>query len=253
MTMDHIGASSILSDSLINEIFRSLGRLCAPVFLFLVVESLRHTSSKFKYTLRLYLAGALIHLLNIFTALNFNLSITGNIFQTFFYVSFYICLIDTMSKNSKNINFLLFLLTLIPFLFVPIEMFLIGNHSGWFYITKAFIPSPFSVEYSFLFVLLGVSWYFCKNKYLICAILIGFSIISYLIPITFFFTQTLATSVFHPAYFTAFHLFAQNQWLMILAIPFILLYNGQKGGSLKYFFYLYYPLHQYLLQIIKTL
>ena len=253
MTIDHIGASSILSDSLTNGTFRSIGRICAPIFLFLVVESLHHTSDKLKYTLRLYLAGATIQLLNAFTTISFNMSIPGNIFQTFFYVSFYICLIDTMSEKSKNINSLLFLLALLPFLFVPVEIFLIQNNPQLLFIAKAFIPSPFSIEYSFLFVLLGISWYFCKNKYLICAILIGFSVISYFIPVNFFFTQSLETPIFYPLYFTAFHLFTQSQWLMVFAVPFILLYNGQKGQNMKYFFYLYYPLHQYVLYIIKAL
>ena len=51
--------------------------------------------------------------------------------------------------------------------------------------------------------------------------------------------------------FTAQNLFAQNpQWFMIAALPFMLLYNGQRGRSMKYFFYLYYPLHVYALTFL---
>lgn len=38
-----------------------------------------------------------------------------------------------------------------------------------------------------------------------------------------------------------------NQHWMILALPFMLLYNGRRGGEHKYFFYLYYPLHQFVI------
>lgn len=36
---------------------------------------------------------------------------------------------------------------------------------------------------------------------------------------------------------------------MILALPFMLLYNGRRGGEHKYFFYLYYPLHQFVIAV----
>ncbi|MGO0861946.1 TraX family protein, partial [Clostridioides difficile] len=40
------------------------------------------------------------------------------------------------------------------------------------------------------------------------------------------------------------------QWMMIASLPFMLLYNGEKGKSMKYLFYLYYPIHIYLLYIL---
>lgn len=37
---------------------------------------------------------------------------------------------------------------------------------------------------------------------------------------------------------------SQRQFLSLLSVIFILLYNGERGkGNLKYFFYLFYPLH----------
>nr|WP_288978101.1 TraX family protein [uncultured Blautia sp.] len=40
-------------------------------------------------------------------------------------------------------------------------------------------------------------------------------------------------------------------WMMLLSIPFILSYNGKRGIGMRYFFYLYYPLHLIILSIIS--
>ena len=37
--------------------------------------------------------------------------------------------------------------------------------------------------------------------------------------------------------------FDRYQWMMLLVIPFFFLYNGKKGKNLKWFYYLFYPLH----------
>jgi len=39
---------------------------------------------------------------------------------------------------------------------------------------------------------------------------------------------------------------------LIASIPFIYLYNGERGKSLKYLFYIFYPLHLIILYLIKT-
>nr|WP_276309895.1 TraX family protein [Pueribacillus theae] len=44
--------------------------------------------------------------------------------------------------------------------------------------------------------------------------------------------------------------FADYQWMMIAALPFMLIYNRKKGIGLKYFFYIFYPLHIAILYII---
>lgn len=41
------------------------------------------------------------------------------------------------------------------------------------------------------------------------------------------------------------------QAYMLLSLPFLYLYNGKKGKSFKYWFYVFYPLHMLILAIIQ--
>ena len=47
-----------------------------------------------------------------------------------------------------------------------------------------------------------------------------------------------------------------NEWAMFLVIPFILLYNGKRGRNTKfskYMFYVIYPVHLWILMIMRYL
>jgi len=169
----------------------------------------------------------------------------GNIFQTFFYVALYTTCIDKIikSENIKNIlkpAFWLFL----PLLWAVNHYLYASTGSSVKIIFNILFPSPFNVEFSFFFVMLGLAWYFFNNKFINCVILQILSVIC-------LFAQDRLT--FYPTGHTFWHLFTPNQWLMILAVPFILLYNGEKGrGGLKYLFYIYYPLHHVAFMIFSV-
>jgi len=249
MTIDHLGFyQTLTANPQINSIFRIIGRIAAPIFLFLVTEALHHTRSKTKYLIRLYIAAVITGTLNALffntIAIGYSTSALGNIFITFFYVAFYIYFIEILlqSKNNKTKIYSLIAL-LIPILAIFLNIkFCTTTYQQ---IIHILFPSPLTINYSILFVLIGIVWYFTNNKATNCVILAITSIFSFLIP---------DTAIPHNTEFFQLHtLFINPQWCMFLAIPFILIYNGEKGKSLKSFFYIYYPLHQYYLFLIYLL
>ena len=42
------------------------------------------------------------------------------------------------------------------------------------------------------------------------------------------------------------------QWLMVIVLPLMLRYNGERGRGWKWFFYMYYPAHTTLLFLAAT-
>ena len=44
------------------------------------------------------------------------------------------------------------------------------------------------------------------------------------------------------------------QWYSLLAVPLLMLYNGQRGRrNMKYFFYIFYPVHMLALELVAIL
>jgi len=59
---------------------------------------------------------------------------------------------------------------------------------------------------------------------------------------------------YETAFETILILMINSDFLFITVIPFILLYNGQRGLSLsfsEYLFYVFYPLHLWLLKTVE--
>ncbi|MFV0498881.1 MAG: TraX family protein [Bacilli bacterium] len=55
---------------------------------------------------------------------------------------------------------------------------------------------------------------------------------------------TLSLVILQLLWINVFNVFYVYQWLSLISIPFIYLYDYTKGyGKFKYFFYIYYPLH----------
>ena len=257
MTIDHIGFyQTFTTISEINYTLRIIGRIAAPLFLFLIAEGLHHTRNKQNYVLRLYIASVITQFINTLFLQNLGIgyspSVLGNIFTTFFFVAFYVYFIEIIKKNHQNKKTLLFssLALLLPLITSILTILLQQKNFNTYFleIFKILLPSMFTVNYSIIFILLGIVWYFVNNKNINVGILSAVSLFSLIIPDT-----TISQLTLNSAYINLHTLFVNPQWCMFLAIPFILLYNGQKGANIKSFFYFYYPLHQYFLLLLYLL
>lgn len=227
MVIDHIGLYFPNAPLLL----RLLGRISYPLFLFCMVWGYHYTKNRKRYLIRLYgLSIFMTVLINWID--NTYPTETGfgyhNIFLSMLLVGVLISTIETFMKDRKKGYLMLggimgvqLLYYLLPMAFPVLRSFSGDTLSG-------FIPNLYLNEYGFPFVALGVLLYFLKDKKeLFCAAYIVFCI----------------------AQFSAEMLDAgmPMQCFMILALPLMLRYNNQKGHSMKYFFYIFYPAHAILL------
>ena len=60
----------------------------------------------------------------------------------------------------------------------------------------------------------------------------------------------LVLNVFNTIFPEVFDL-VDTQFFSLISLVFIFMYNGKKGRSMKYFFYLFYPIHFFILEVIK--
>lgn len=256
MTLDHIYyyfGSGILP---IPHIFTLLGRISAPLFLFAMAEGFSHTHDRMAYLKRLYLASVLMSvgndLVNSFLPHPNGAMVINGMFATLFIVGLYIWAIELLlgnikKKNWKNIGIALAMLLIPIGSGIGITLYM-GNTASVspigrivFQALYTLVPSPIFVEGSVYWVFLGIGFYFLRNKK------IGLSVFYVLMSGFFFFTAAGEGMTYE-------NLFILNdQWFMVLSLPFILLYSGQRGKKMKYFFYMYYPLHVYVLVLLARL
>lgn len=256
MTIDHLGAYAFEIPVIGAHVslLRLLGRIAAPLFLYMLTESVRYTHSRMKLLLRLYISAVATGILNILMNSFFG-NILGihtlyNIFFTYFYTVLYIVLIDEWIKAIQNKNWkrsLIFLLGMLStYLLHILRQYFFGlseiGHAGkeWF---NCFIESPLLITYSPLFILLGILMYFSKRKWVSVTVFLAFCFISWCPPIAIQLRDTCLLDFFD-----------RLQYMMVLAAPIMLLYNGKRGNHQhKLLFYLYYPIHRYIIIILEAL
>lgn len=270
MTIDHLGAYGfeIPIFSIYNNQLRLIGRLAMPLFLFCLTDSIRYSRSRPKFLLRLYLGAVGVGLFVTVTNYLFGDSvgsfIQSNILYDYLYVALYVTLLEGLisgvrEKDKRKLlgNVAGLFGTCIPHciwkLYAGISFMDHGvdlKHAMMLNdLFGSFVRSPLEVEYSVLFVIMGVAMYFAGNKYAKAAVLVVFSGICYV-------GGKLYNLIWEiPAMMWVFNTFGLHfvvgypQYYMILAVPFLLLYNGKKGRSDKWFFYAYYPLHRYAISV----
>jgi len=222
-----------------------LGRPVFPMFLFIIAESFHYTGSRKKLLIRLFIASCVMIAGNFIIGTlifpNENIVLINNAFSTFFMVGLYILFWDMFLNGiqTKSIRKIIvaILLSIIPII-SAIPMLLVTSLDNlpppWILRLLFFIPNMLLVEGGFLMVIMGILFYiFRQKRWVQILILIIISIIVFIVNPD---SRLLA-----------------GQWMMIFAIIPMFLYNGKKGFGLKNFFYIFYPVHIYVLYIIATL
>ena len=243
MTIDHIEyyLSGILP---VPFWFGIIGRIAAPLFFFCTAKGLFYTHDRIAYCRRLYIAAVLMalgnSLINHWFHHPLGLSVNNAIFETLFYVVYFVTVLETIRSFSSDTDTgkktLYYSLFILPFVIGGVESLL--PNGVFLSILKIILPSPFDVEGGFLWVLFGIGLFYCMSRR---HVLVRF----YLAVCLLFFLLESTMG------FTIQNLIVENhQWLMLLALPFILHYNGQKGKSSKWFFYVFYPAHIYVLVVL---
>ena len=261
MTIDHIGV--FISNTPIW--FNWIGRLAAPIFIFSSVLGFSYTSNRKSYIKRLYFSSIGM------AFIQFMFKIENNFFRVLFCLNVGLYLITLYQEENKNcvkIVKLYFLYQLISIGVISGLLVFGFNESFAVYILPAILGSVFNLEGGIIFLLLGLLIYLVRESKIKLTILYSLFCMIYLIfsatpliPIILgkmrqIHLSTLSdvlgyildTTIGLPPMHIGGSIFNQNyQWMMIAALPFILLYNEREGRKNKWFYYFYYPMHIMLL------
>ncbi|WP_278683976.1 TraX family protein [Paraclostridium bifermentans] len=199
-------------------------RVVSPMFAYFLVEGFFYTRSRTKYGLRL-LGFAIFmevgnYILNLMLASK-HISVHNNIMSTLF-IGFVIINLFELSKNKAGMKKVFFIILGI---IVSIIVFL---EAGIFEGSNTIIP----------FIIITYCFRGNLKKQVIGYLIMDLPLI--------IITLSVATN-FDVIMFN-------SDFLFILVIPVILLYNGERGLNnkfSKYMFYVFYPLHLWILAIIK--
>jgi hypothetical protein len=204
-------------------------RFVSPLFFFLMVEGFFYTRSRQKYLNRLLIGGIIMAIGNAITHLIMNVSISffsivnPNIFLSLAGGFGIIWLLNTIVEKKK-----------------------------WFLVFPLILVTTLTLftEASIFAVVLSYIMYISRKTGRKSILYVGTLLLS-----AFFLQQSLS---FGGPTASLWQRLSQNsQFLMFTVLPFIYFYNGKKGGngspSEKYFFYVFYPVHIWILFIIGQL
>lgn len=188
---------------------RVIGRLSYPLFAFMIAEGCRHTRHKLRYFLMVFGLGIGCQAVYYFTSGDMYL----NILLTFSCSILLIYVLQTLERVAQK-NIWACVLWGIVFLILLVAVFLLDSYLNfdygvWGVLTPVLVSLPLKKGET--------------EKYRILLLGIGLVL--------------LGTD------------YVSLQNYALLALPLLLLYNGQRGkANLKYVFYIFYPAHLVVLQ-----
>lgn len=233
--------------------FRWLGRLSAPIFMFCMAWGFKYTHDRKHYMVRMYLFSVGMALMDFILNNLYSgkaiIYITNNIFTTLFLVGAIVWILEIRQKDKEKGNRLVAVFVLYQ-LACTFIISLVSNNVISSLAPQLVYPDQilgavtgnlFTAEGGFIFVILGVLIYFYKDTNADITKAYG-------IFCGIFFLLSLTSGISYEALFLI-----NFQWMMVFALPFMLMYNGQKGKGFKYLFYIIYPVHIAALFIIGNM
>lgn len=231
--------------------FTWLGRLSAPIFSFCMAQGVFYTHNRKIYLLRMYLFSVAMSAGSwILTALlpDKRGGIPNNIFTCLLLGAVIIVCMEEMAKDRQKGQqvWMVFLCAELAGFFAA-DLLSRAGQTAAARILQILVPTPLSAEGGIFLVILGpLFYYFRLSKTKTALMYLVFSLGLCLSPSIICYAQGMS---FWNAFFGEYY-----QWMMVFALPLLWCYNNQKGRySLKYFFYLFYPLHIWILYIAAQL
>jgi len=223
MIIDHIGFVLCNNDFTL----RCIGRLAFPIFSFLIVNGFHHTKSKFKYLWRLGLFA-------IISEPIFDLGFFGSLFDL----------------NNQNVFFTLFLgvllITILNNLSITIKekegdniwtKLIYGLLAFWFIGLFASLNYTMNADYGWFGILVIVLFYYTYESSILNKIMMFIGLL--VINIVYIYDGNSNIEI-----------------LSMLSLIPIYLFKDKKvevSKPLKYFFYIFYPLHILIIYLAKIL
>lgn len=247
MTLDHIGkivgqrglislcpALSLLISSKILDFLEFYGRLAFPIFAFLIAESAKKSNNILIYFGRLLLFA----IISIpFYSFAFNHDIKN--------LDTFISCLKTLSFENVLFTFTISIAVIIIF---NTSKKYISNKKVFYLISiiisiiGLYIAEFLHTDYGASGVLLVIVLYFAQSFRSISFIIVLWSIV--------FYSCQLLVGAFYPRQIIHVSFLILGSILSCIPIKF---YNGKKGISCKWLFYIYYPVHLFVLSIISAI
>ena len=220
MVVDHIKAAI---PSTYNNFTLYMGRISFPLFAFCAIQAYIHTRDVKKYLKRLFIAGLI-----------------SEIPFTIFYS------LPSINNYGLNIDFTLFLGVTAALIYDQLKetekfkKYKVGNILGLILVCLLGVVGTVSrVDYGFFGIALIFSFSIFKES----KVKTFFAAASVISGKYIYRLLTYGTKYGHCDYYI------WNWICTLLPLFLILLYNGKKGKSFKWFFYIFYPLHLILLYV----
>lgn len=223
MFIDHMGL--MLFPGVI--IFRLIGRISMPLFAFMIAEGCRYTKNKLKHFLTIFSLAVILQVVYYLYSKELELSILFTFLFSILLIYALQYFKETLFDKDKKVYY----------------KFLVGVLAIGSVFAVRFICKNIHVDYGFRGCLLPV--FACllhptqKSE---CKTLEKFD------------KQPLHLATFAIGLIYLVLGSAQIQTYSLLSLAILLLYSGERGKrNMKYFFYIFYPAHLLLLEILKII